>query len=188
MSLRVRTLVGALMVGAALVLTPLAADSAAAQNQNQRGLVNVAVGDVTILENVGVGVAAQVAAAVCGVTVQNVNVLAANVIQQGGTETVCEIGQGDQNVPVTIEPGSGSGGGRGPNQGQAGLLNVAVGDVTVLRNVGVGVAAQVAAGICGIAVENVNVLAAGVLQSGEAATVCEITQGDQQVPVTIGSR
>jgi hypothetical protein len=182
------SLFGVALATALIGVVAISPQGAAAQNQNQQGLVNVAVGDVTILENVGVGVAAQVAAAVCGVTVQNVNVLASTVVQQGETATVCEIGQGDQNVPVTIEPGEPSGGGQGPNQRQSGLLNVAVGDVTILRNVGVGVAAQVAATICGVTVENVNVLAAGVLQSGETATVCEIMQGEQAVPVTIGAR
>jgi hypothetical protein len=98
----VRNLVGALVVGAALVLTPLAADSASAQAQ--RGLVNVAVGDVTILENVGVGVAAQVAANVCGVSVGNVAALASGVVQNQETATVCMTGPQGAQVPVTIQP------------------------------------------------------------------------------------
>ena len=59
--------------------------------QNQSGLVNVAIGDVTILENVSVGVAANVAAAICGVQVGPVAVLA-NQAAAGQTVTVCEIG------------------------------------------------------------------------------------------------
>jgi hypothetical protein len=77
-----------------------AADSAEAQQQS--GLVNVNVGDVTILENVAVGVAAQVAANICGVSVGPVAVLATQVVRQGGQRTVCRIEQGGQEVPVTI--------------------------------------------------------------------------------------
>ena len=100
---RTRTLVGAVVVIAAMVLTLVAADPASAQpNQNQRGLVNVAVGDVTVLENVGIGVAAQLAANLCGLTVGNVAALAAGVLQTQNPVTVCTIRQGDQNVPVTI--------------------------------------------------------------------------------------
>ena len=65
----------------------------------QDGLVNVNVGDVTILEDVRVGVAALVAAQVCGVKVGPVAVLGRAVDRSGGTETVCESNQG----PVTIE-------------------------------------------------------------------------------------
>lgn len=45
----------------------------------QDGLVNVAVGDVTVLEDVNFGVAAQVAANVCGVKVGPVAPLPAPV-------------------------------------------------------------------------------------------------------------
>lgn len=49
----------------------------------------MAVGDVTILEDVNVGVAAQVAAQVCGVKVGPVAVLARAVDRSGATSTVC---------------------------------------------------------------------------------------------------
>ena len=51
--------------------------------QIQDGLVNVAIGDVTILEDVNVGVAAQVAANVCGVKVGPVAVLGRAVDRSG---------------------------------------------------------------------------------------------------------
>ena len=71
----------------------------ASAQTTQDGLVNVNVGDVTILEDVNIAVAAQVAAAICGVKVGPVAVLGRAVDRSGDTETVCEIGQ----EPVTIE-------------------------------------------------------------------------------------
>ena len=68
-----------------------AAGPASAQTQ-QDGLVNVAVGDVTILQDVNVGVAAQVAANVCGVKVGPVVVLATQVDTTGAERTVCTTG------------------------------------------------------------------------------------------------
>ena len=72
---------------------------AQAQPTIQDGLVNVAVGDVTILEDVNIGVAALVAANVCGVKVGPVAVLGQAVDRSGEVRTVCESDQG----PVTIE-------------------------------------------------------------------------------------
>lgn len=56
--------------------------------QVQDGLVNVAIGDITI-EDVNVGVAANIAANVCGVKVGPVAVLGRAVDRTGTTETVC---------------------------------------------------------------------------------------------------
>ncbi|CAN5207395.1 hypothetical protein BH20ACT9_BH20ACT9_06900 [soil metagenome] len=81
----------------ATVLTSLlllAGSALPAAAQEQDGLVNVMVGDVTI-EDVAVGVAAQIAAEVCGVKVGPVAVLGAAVDRSGDTETVCETDQGD---------------------------------------------------------------------------------------------
>jgi hypothetical protein len=74
------------------------ASPASAQPVDQDGLVNVNVGDVTILEDVNIGVAAQVAAQICGLKVGPVAVLGTAVDRSGDTETVCESDQG----PVTI--------------------------------------------------------------------------------------
>ena len=82
---------GSLSVGA------VAAPAASAQPR-QDGLVNVAVGDVAILNDVNVGVAAVVAAQICGVNVGPVAVLGRAVDRSGATETVCTTDQG----PVTI--------------------------------------------------------------------------------------
>jgi hypothetical protein len=64
----------------------------------QDGLVNVNIGDITI-EDVNVGVAAAIAANVCGVKVGPVAVLGVAVDRSGDTETVCEIA--GQDVTLT---------------------------------------------------------------------------------------
>ena len=89
-----RQLCAALLAAGTLVIGV----PAAAQIAIQDGLVNVAVGDVTILEDVNVGVAAQVAANVCGVKVGPVALLGRAVDRSGATQTVCTTPQG----PVTI--------------------------------------------------------------------------------------
>lgn len=63
--------------------------------QQQDGLVNVMIGDVTIKDAVDLNVAAQVAANVCGVDVGPVAVLATQVDRSGEARTVCHIDQGD---------------------------------------------------------------------------------------------
>ena len=90
--------IAALVVAGALSLGLVG--SAAAQVQD--GLVNVAVGDVTILEDVSVAVAAQVAANICNVKVGPVAVLARQVDRTGQERTVCE----SANGPVTITQNS----------------------------------------------------------------------------------
>jgi hypothetical protein len=80
--------------GAAVIA---AATPAAAQPQD--GLINVAIGDVTILQDVNIGVAAQVAAELCGLKVGPVAVLGRAVDRSGATETVCTTDQG----PVTLQ-------------------------------------------------------------------------------------
>jgi hypothetical protein len=91
-----RSIVALLAAGA---LSLGLAGLAAAQTTVGDGLVNVAIGDVTILEDVNIGLAATVAANVCGVRVSNVAILAEQVDDSGATETVCRIRRG----PITIE-------------------------------------------------------------------------------------
>nr|MBA2455265.1 hypothetical protein [Nocardioidaceae bacterium] len=74
------------------------APPAGAATQTQDGLVNVVVGDVTFLNDTNIGVAAQVAAQICGVKVGPVAILGAAVDRSGATRTVCTTDQG----PVTI--------------------------------------------------------------------------------------
>jgi len=84
-----------LFAGAALLAGGAAPANAATQNQD--GLVNVAVGDITI-SDVNIGVAAQIVAQVCGVKVGPVAVLGVAVDRSGDFRTVCQSDQG----PITI--------------------------------------------------------------------------------------
>lgn len=93
-----RKVIVSLCTGTAL----MASAAVPAHAQTQNGLVNVSIGDITLLEDVAVGVAAQVAANVCGVNVGPVAVLGTAVVRGSDSETVCTIEQGDQEVPVTI--------------------------------------------------------------------------------------
>ena len=93
----VRRTAGSLLAGAALVAGAMAPATAATQFQD--GLINVAVGDVTITDAVDIGVAAQVAAEICGVKVGPVAVLGRAVDRSGESRTVCTTDQG----PVTLE-------------------------------------------------------------------------------------
>ena len=92
----VRRKVVALLATSSLAVAATAGPAAAQPNQD--GLVNVAVGDVTILQDVNVGVAAEVAAQICGVRVGPVAVLGVAVDRSGDTRTVCESDQG----PITL--------------------------------------------------------------------------------------
>ena len=157
------------------------AASAAPQNVGQQGLVNLNVGDVTVLQNVGLGVAANVAANVCDVQV-NAAVLASQGVLNGVPGGVCTTGS--QSTPISItNPATGPGGSGGPqNVGQNGLINVNVGDVTVLQDVAVGVAANVAANVCGLQVNAAVLAVQGVLNGGPAYTCAT---SDQNAPLTI---
>jgi hypothetical protein len=84
-------------------LMAVAVAGPAAAQPEQRGLVNVNVGDVTIFEDVGVGVAANVAANVCGVQV-NAAVIARQVVRNAEPLAICETGPQDARAPVTITP------------------------------------------------------------------------------------
>ena len=87
---------GSVVAASTLVFT--AGLGAPAQAQQQDGLVNVVVGDVTILEDVNIGIAAQVAAQICGVKVGPVAVLGTAVDRSGATRTVCTTDQGDVEI------------------------------------------------------------------------------------------
>jgi hypothetical protein len=92
-----RKTLAALAVGGLVAFA--APDAAEAQTQN--GLVNVNVGDVTILENVAVGVAANVAAQICGLEVGNIGIIARQVARQSQV-VVCTVEQDDGEQEVTI--------------------------------------------------------------------------------------
>ena len=82
---------GASLFATAILFAGVAAPSASAANQQQNGLVNVAIGDITI-QDVNIGVAAQIAANVCGLHVGPVAVLATVVDRTGDASTVCTTG------------------------------------------------------------------------------------------------
>ena len=109
-----RASAGAVMGGALLFSAGLGVANAQPLNL-QDGLVNVAVGDVTILEDVNVGVAATVAAAVCGINISDVNILAEQVDADDGQQTVCDVPGGEviltQNAGTPGQSGQAPGGG-----------------------------------------------------------------------------
>src|SRR5262249_17890144 len=77
MSHRLRKCAAALFAASLTGVT--AAVPAGAANQQQNGLVNVSVGDVSILDHAHIAVAASVAASICGVQVGPVAILANQV-------------------------------------------------------------------------------------------------------------
>lgn len=89
---------GAVFAGSLLFTAGMSPAAASHTPVHQDGLVNVSVGDVSILNDARIGVAAQIAATICGVKVGPVNVLARSVDRGGPTVTVCPTDQG----PVTI--------------------------------------------------------------------------------------
>ena len=94
----VKVAVAAFALALGFTMAPASLDA-----QTQAGLVNVAIGDIStgdILSNnrVGIGVAANVAANVCGVTAQ-VGVIAQQIARTGGFR--CENEQTSRFVQVT---------------------------------------------------------------------------------------
>jgi len=119
-------------------------------SSRQFGLVNVSTGDVELLNNVNLAVAANVVATVCGVTIP-VAALATQVVVPGGFTCTGAAG------PIAIEqalPGANrpSGPNGGNNAQQAGLINVSLGDVAILNNVNAAIAANVLISACGLTV------------------------------------
>jgi len=163
-----------LILASALVVA--AAPAALAQNESrQGGLVNVSTGDVDLLNNVNLAVAANVIATVCGVTVP-VAVLATQVFVDG-SQDFCSA----DTAPITItqaQPGDGAGtpnGGGGNNSRQSGLVNLSLGDVAVLNNLNLALAANVLVTVCGLTVP-VAILA--VQAVGDVSeTMCTTTAG-----------
>jgi hypothetical protein len=85
----------ATLFASALLFAGLAGTASA---QTQDGLVNVMIGDITILEDVNIGVAAQVVAQICGVRVGPVAVLGTQVDRSGAQQTVCRAEDGDVTI------------------------------------------------------------------------------------------
>jgi hypothetical protein len=160
--------------GPSSVSAPETATPQFANDSRQEGLVNVSAGDIDLLNNVNLAVAANVVATVCGVDV--VVALLAEQLLADGSETICTI----NNRPITIEqaqpgenPGSGPNGGN--NAEQDGLINVAIGDVAVLNDLNAAVAANVLVTVCDLTVGAAILAVQGIADGGE--TVCETTNG-----------
>jgi hypothetical protein len=151
--------------------------SVAANNSHQTGLVNVSLGDVSLLNNVNLAVAANVAATVCDVSVP-VSVLATQFVGDTGM-TVCQTGAGPLTVDQAQNGAQNGGGGPsagGNNSQQAGLINLSLGDVNVLNNANIAVAANVAATVCDVTVP---VALLSLQAVGDTATtLCHTTAGD----------
>jgi hypothetical protein len=157
--------------------SPSSPSTAVPQFQNssrQFGLVNVSTGDVALLNNVNLAVAAQVLATVCDLNV-DLAVLATQVVVPGGVSpTECTT----LTDGITIEqalPGAGPPSGPGGNQSrQAGLVNVSLGDVDILNNVNAGIAANVLITACDLTVAAAVLAVQGIVD--EPAT-CETDAG-----------
>jgi hypothetical protein len=99
---RTKTLAASLFMGAAMLVTPVS--PVAAQTTIGDGLVNVAIGDVTILKNVAIPVAVAAVVNLCpSVNVSNVAALASGVDQNGGSSRAfCAGTSRGQTGPVKI--------------------------------------------------------------------------------------
>jgi hypothetical protein len=155
-----------------------ASTAVAQNNSNQNGLVNVSLGDVNLLNDVNLAVAANVAATVCNVAVP-VAVLAQQVIANDGTFTCDTVAgpltvdqQGDGTPATTPNAG-------GNNSHQNGLVNVSLGDVNILNDVNAAVAANIAVTACNVAIP-VAVLATQIIDNGGTYT-CNTTSGPLNV-------
>jgi hypothetical protein len=87
----------ALASATAAALAVTMAVPAVADNNVQNGAVNLAVGRI-LIKDLNIGVAAQIAAAICGVDVGPIAVLGAAVDAGGPTRTVCTV----FNQPVQL--------------------------------------------------------------------------------------
>ncbi|MDT5007756.1 MAG: hypothetical protein QOJ24_4932 [Mycobacterium sp.] len=107
-SMMKRAAAGAVL-GGSLMFTGMGV-AQAAPPQIQDGLVNVAVGDVTVLRNVQVEAVAEIIANVCpNVVLEDVNVLATQVDADGGSQPVANCTAFTQ--PVSLQqnaPGNGN--------------------------------------------------------------------------------
>ena len=90
------------LAGLFLAGTLAAAHPVVAQVAIQDGLVNVAIGNVIVNPDVAIGVAAQIAANICGVKVGPVAVLGVAADRSGQTQVVCMTGPQNAQVPVEI--------------------------------------------------------------------------------------
>lgn len=180
-----RNLVASLALTAALA-APFAAvplDAHAQRSVAQDGLVNVFAADLIDVENVNVGVAAQVIAAVCPGITANVTAIASQVDQSGTAQNIdCPT----TGAPITISQNNPGDRGRPETPPgrvtQDGLVNVFAADLIDVRDVNAAVAAQIVASVCPAVTANVSAIATQVDQSGTAQDIQCPTTG---APITI---
>jgi hypothetical protein len=159
--------------GPSSVSAPESAEPQFVNNSRQAGLVNVSTGDVDLLNNVDIAVAANVVANVCDATV-GAAILAAQLIADGG-ETTCQ----GTAFPITVDQ---AGPGENPmspdggnNSRQVGLVNVSLGDVAILNDVNAAVALNVLVNACDLTVGVAVLALQGLADTGE--TTCTSTAG-----------
>jgi len=161
----------AVVVAVAVAAVPTAT---AQNNSQQTGLVNVSLGDVAILNNVNLAVAANVAATVCNVDIP-VAVLARQFVADTGFEA-CMTDAGPLTVDQALNgPPGGPPNAGGNNSQQEGLINVSLGDVNVLNNVNLAVAANVAATVCNLQVPVAVLAVQNAISTGDM--VCDTAAG-----------
>jgi hypothetical protein len=146
-----RNMVGALAIGVATVVSPLAVSPVmgAPDTQQQEGLVNVALVDVVSGNNIGVlaNVPIGVAANVCGVSA------AVLLAAAGGNDPACTARVTQEQANQLQQDNRTSNPNRGGQEPrQEGLVNVALVDVVSGNNIGVlaNVPVGVAANVCGV--------------------------------------
>jgi hypothetical protein len=179
-----RNLLASLALTAALA-APFAVvppDAHAQRSVEQDGLVNVFAADLIDVENVNVGVVAQVIATVCPGITANVAAIASQVDQSGTTQNIdCPT----TGAPITISQNN-PGGGRPETPpgrvSQDGLVNVFAADLIDVRDVNAAVAAQIVASVCPAITANVSAIATQVDQSGTAQDIACPTTG---APISI---
>jgi hypothetical protein len=107
---QVRNVAGSALLGATVLFTPAAsalampgAPTDELYQVGQVGLVNVSIGNVTILKDVNIAVAANVVAQLCDVADANVGVLAQAIQQTGSSECKADAaGTALAGLPVII--------------------------------------------------------------------------------------
>ena len=156
--------------------SPTTVEPQFANNSQQNGLVNVSTGDIDLLNNVNLAVAANVIATVC-----NVDVVLAVLAQQvfaDGSETFCE-GTAEEVTITQATPGQNPSPAGGNNSAQDGLINVSLGDVAILNDVNVAVAANVLVTVCDLDIAAAILAAQAVGDVSE--TVCTTTAGPLEI-------
>jgi len=143
-----------------------------ANNSRQQGLVNVSTGSIDLLNNVNLAVAANVIATVCDVDV--VLAVLAEQVFADGSQTFCE-GTAEEVTITQATPGQNPGPAGGNNSQQEGLINVSLGDVAILNDVNVAVAANVIATVCDVDIAAAVLAAQAVGDVSE--TACTSTAG-----------